>query len=322
MLPGAVAARASDRLAAAHDASHYLIVPQAVVRPRDVPHMAALFRATAAHGVAVTFRSGGTSLSGQAGGAEVLVDTRRHFRGIEVLDDGARVRVEPGATVRAVNTRLRPVRPEARPRPGQPRRPAPSAGSSPTTPAAWPAAPRTARTARSVGRPRPAERHRRGHRRAGRRRPPPRVEPAVRAGLVRLPRRVRANPSSLATIRRLYALENIMGYGVNSFVDHTRPVDILAHLVIGSEGTLAFVAEPLLRTVPSHPHTATGLLLFDDLTAATAALPDLVAAGFAAVELLDDKPARRTTRRRPPTICAASTSRTHAAGVIKGFPEF
>ena len=54
----------------------------------------------------LTFRSGGTSLSGQAGTDGILVDTRRHFRDIEVLDGGARVRVGPGATVRQVNARL------------------------------------------------------------------------------------------------------------------------------------------------------------------------------------------------------------------------
>ena len=104
--PGAVAARVSDRLSFAHDASHYLLVPQAVVAPRDPAQVAALLRVSAARGVPLTFRSGGTSLSGQATADGVLVDTRRNFRDIEVLDDGARVRVQPGATVRAVNARL------------------------------------------------------------------------------------------------------------------------------------------------------------------------------------------------------------------------
>src|SRR5450756_734117 len=54
----------------------------------------------------LTFRSGGTSLSGQALTDGVLVDVRRNFKGVEVLDDGARVRVQPGVTVRALNARL------------------------------------------------------------------------------------------------------------------------------------------------------------------------------------------------------------------------
>ena len=54
----------------------------------------------------LTFRSGGTILSGQAVTDGVLVDVRRNFRDVEVLDDGARVRVQPGVTVRALNARL------------------------------------------------------------------------------------------------------------------------------------------------------------------------------------------------------------------------
>ena len=48
-------------------------------------------------------------------------------------------------------------------------------------------------------------------------------------------------------------------------------MDILAHLMVGSEGTLGFVAEAVFRTVPVLPHAATGLLVFPDLEAATAA---------------------------------------------------
>lgn len=93
--PGTVAARASDRLSFAHDASHYLLVPDAVVTPKDTAQVAELLRTSAAHGLTLTFRSGGTSLSGQATDDGVLVDTRRDFRGIEILDDAARVRVQP-----------------------------------------------------------------------------------------------------------------------------------------------------------------------------------------------------------------------------------
>ncbi|MEW2398774.1 FAD-binding and (Fe-S)-binding domain-containing protein [Streptomyces sp. NPDC046862] len=285
--PGAVAARASDRLSFAHDASHYLLVPDAVVTPKDATQVAGLLRASAAHGLTLTFRSGGTSLSGQATNDGILVDTRRHFRGVEILDEGARVRVQPGATVRAVNTRLA--------RYGRKLGPDPASESACTiggvvannsSGMACGTELNTYRTLESAVLVLPSgtvvdtgatdadDRLRT-------------LEPRIHEGLVRLRDRVRGNPASVETIRRLYAIKNTMGYGVNSFVDHTRPVDILTHLVIGSEGTLAFVAEATFRTVPAHPHAATGLLLFPDLAAATGALPELVAAGFATVELLD-----------------------------------
>ena len=88
--------RAIDRLAHAHDAPHYLLVPESVAVAESVAAIAHLMEEGTRRGVPVTFRSGATSLSGQAQSAGILVDTRRHFRGIEVLDEGRRLRVEPG----------------------------------------------------------------------------------------------------------------------------------------------------------------------------------------------------------------------------------
>ncbi len=104
--PARISTRSIDRVAYASDASHYLFTPSAVVTAADAAEVAAILRAASASGARVTFRSGGTSLSGQACTDGVLVDTRKAFRRIDVLDGGARVRAQPGATVRQVNTRL------------------------------------------------------------------------------------------------------------------------------------------------------------------------------------------------------------------------
>ena len=101
-----IKSRAIDRVAYASDASHYLYTPKAVLVAEDAAEVAAILRAASVSGSRVTFRSGGTSLSGQASTDELLVDTRRGFRRIDVLDGGSRVRVQPGATVRQVNMRL------------------------------------------------------------------------------------------------------------------------------------------------------------------------------------------------------------------------
>ena len=316
--PGGVTARASDRLSFAHDASHYLLVPQAVVAPRDAAQVAGLLRVSAAGGVPLTFRSGGTSLSGQATADGVLVDTRRHFRGIEVLDDGARVRVQPGATVRAVNTRLAPY--------GRKLGPDPASESACTiggvvannsSGMACGTELNTYRTLESAVLVLPSGTViDTGGRDADDRLRT--LEPEVYAGLTRLRERVRGNPASVERIRRLYAIKNTMGYGVNSFLDHTRPVDVLAHLVVGSEGTLAFVAEATFRTVPVHAHAATGLLLFPSLAAATGSLPALVDAGFATIELLDAT-SLQVAQRDPVAVAAlrALAVRDHAALLVE-----
>jgi D-lactate dehydrogenase len=285
--PGAVAARASDRLGFAHDASHYLLVPRAVVTPHDAHQVAALLRVAAVHEIPLTFRSGGTSLSGQSAGDGVLVDTRRHFRAIEILDGGRRIRVQPGATVRAVNARLAAYARKLGPDPAS--EAACTIGGVVANNSSGMACGTELNTYRTLesavlvlasGTVIDTAASDADERLRLR-------EPDVYDGLVRLRDRVCGDRSSVGTIRRLFAIKNTMGYGVNSFVDHSRPVDILLHLVIGSEGTLAFVASATFRTVPAYPHAATGLLLFPDLAAATAALPALVGTGLATIELLD-----------------------------------
>ena len=69
------------------------------------------------------------------------------------------------------------------------------------------------------------------------------AEPELHEGLLRLRRRVTGDAASTATIERLFAMKNTMGYGLNAFLDETEPVRILQRLMIGSEGTLGFVAE-------------------------------------------------------------------------------
>lgn len=279
--------RASDRLARANDASHFLLTPQAVVLPTSTLEVARLLRITSDLGVPLTFRSGGTSLSGQSVTDGVLVDTRRHFRDIAVLDEGARVRVQPGAVVRQVNARLAPF--------GRKLGPDPASESACTVGGviannssgmACGTRHNTYSTLESLtfvlpsgtvvdtGRPDADECLRA-------------QEPALHGGLAQLRRRILADPQSVRVIRHQFAMKNTMGYGLNSFLDHSRPVDVLTHLIVGSEGTLAFVAEATFRTVPAMPHAATGLLVFDSLSAATRALPDLVETNPATIELLD-----------------------------------
>ena len=285
--PGGVATRATDRLASAHDASHYQLTPQAVVTPSSARQVADVLAASRRRGVPVTFRSGGTSLSGQAGSSGVLLDTRRHFRSIEVLEGGALVRSGPGATVRAVNTRLARYKRKLGPDPAS--EIACTIGGVIANNSSGMACGITGNTYRTLASAvlvlpsgtivdtSAADADEQLHR----------AEPALAQGLLRLRDRVRADPASLDTIRALYSIKNTMGYGLNSFLDHDSAIDLLAHLVIGSEGTLAFVAEAVFRTVPVHSSVATGLLVFPDLAAATSSLPALVAAGFATIELLD-----------------------------------
>lgn len=279
--------RPLDLRARAHDASHYLLVPSAVTVPRDTEQVAEVMRACDRLGIPMTFRSGGTSLSGQAVTDQVLVDTRAGFRGVEVLDGGARVRAQPGITVRAVNARLA--------RHG--RRLGPDPASEIACTIGGVVADNSSgmqcgtefnsyRTIESMVLVLPSgtviDTARADADALLRER-----EPALHQGLSQLRDRVRGNSESVATIERLFSIKNTMGYGVNAFLDHDDPVQILSHLLVGSEGTLGFVASVVFRTVPVLPKTATGLLVFDDLVTASASVDQITAAGAATGELLD-----------------------------------
>ncbi|MFK0040251.1 FAD-binding and (Fe-S)-binding domain-containing protein [Paenarthrobacter sp. NPDC090517] len=285
--PAVVSTRAIDLHANAHDASHFLLIPQAVVTAKSAADVGGLLRASATQGVPLTFRSGGTSLSGQAVTDGILVDVRRNFRDIEVLDDGGRVRVQPGVTVRALNARLA--------RYGRKFGPDPASEAACTIGGVVAnnssgmncgTVDNTYRTLESLTVVLPsgtvidtgesdAEQKLRT------------LEPALYEGLVKLAERVRNNPDSVRRIRQQFSMKNTMGYGLNSLLDFRNPVDILAHLIIGSEGTLGFVAEAVFRTIPRLQHAAAGLLVFPDLEAANAALPALVETGAATIELMD-----------------------------------
>ena len=296
-VPGAIArtvaeasrikTRAIDRVAYASDASHFLLTPQAVVVAADAAEVGAVMRAATESRSRLTFRSGGTSLSGQASTDGILVDVRQRFRRIDIESGGQRVRGQPGATVRQVNARL--ARHGFRLGPDPASEIACTIGGVVGNNSSGMACGITENTYRTLeslvfvlpsgtvvdsGAP-DADAALRA------------AEPELVARLMRLRERVVSNPTSVEVIRRQFAMKNTMGYAVNAFLDFETPAQLLAHLIVGSEGTLAFVAEATYRTVPILPRMATALTVFPDLDAATQALPELVATGAATLELMD-----------------------------------
>ncbi len=281
-----------ERVQYASDASHYSQMPEAVVVAKDAAEVAAVFKAAARDAKPVTLRSGGTSLAGQASGDGILVDTRRHFKDIEVLDQGKRVRVQPGATVRQVNARLQLW--------GYKLGPDPASSSAATiggvvannsSGMACGTEFNTYRTLEAMTFILPsgtmintADKDANAQFKA--------QEPELVETLERLRRRVNDNPESVDIIRRHFGLKNTMGYGLNSFLDFDEPVKLFEHLLIGSEGTLAFVAEAVFRTVPISKFATTTVAVFDDLDSATRALPDLLDSGAATLELMDSSSIR------------------------------
>ena len=282
-----VLTRPAELVMYASDASVYRMLPRAVVLADGVEEVRGLFAHARRTGTPMTFRAAGTSLSGQAQSDGVLVEVARHWRGVTVEDGGARVRVLPGTIAGRVNLALQPYARKLGPDPASIS--ACTMGgvlannSSGMCCGVEQNAYRTLRsltfvlpsgTVVDTAAPGAAEQLERD-------------EPDLVAGLRALREEVHADAELVERIRTKYTRKNTTGYALNSFVDFATPLDVLTHLLVGSEGTLAFVAEAVLDTVPVLPHKTTGLLVFPSLHAAGAAIVPLREAGATAVELLD-----------------------------------
>ena len=99
--------RLIDRYAFASDASHFYLVPKAVVQPTTIAEIQQLFRFSQQKRLPLTFRAGGTSLSGQSVTDGILVDLSRHWRTVKAENNGNNVRVEPAVIGAHVNVALK-----------------------------------------------------------------------------------------------------------------------------------------------------------------------------------------------------------------------
>lgn len=281
-----LATRASDLIAYASDASHYRLIPKAVVAPRDIHEVASVMAAARESGVPLVFRAGGTSLSGQGQTDGVLLDCRRHFKDLQVEQGGERVRVGPGVVLGHVNRVLARHGRRMGPDPASTdiaciggvvannsggMRCGVTADSYSTVRSLTFALPNGAviDTAAPGAPARFAE-----------------LAPELARGLAEIRDELRADQELAARVRRKFQIKNTTGYRLCAFLDAEEPLEIFRRLLIGSEGTLAFVGEVVFQTIPLRPHTTLSLTFFQSIDAAVAAVPALVAAGASATELM------------------------------------
>jgi FAD/FMN-containing dehydrogenase/Fe-S oxidoreductase len=91
------------------DASIYQIEPLGVVAPRDKGDVAAALAIARAEGVPVLPRGGGTSQCGQTVGRALVIDCSRHMDGVLSVDvERRRALVEPGVVLERLNKALKP----------------------------------------------------------------------------------------------------------------------------------------------------------------------------------------------------------------------
>src|SRR6266498_3260721 len=314
-------ARWLDRVAYANDASYFRLVPQAVVQPDSINEICALFRFSQQNRVPMTFRAAGTSLSGQAVTDGILVDISKHWGRFKVENVARLIRTQPGIVGGFLNNVLKPYGRRIGPDPAS--IDACMMGgilANNSSGMCCGVSENSYHTIHSMTIIFPngfvlntAD---------------PNAnqilineQPQIAYGLLELKRRILSTSKesnreenlnlgaldelgglkkeTLAErIRRRYQMKNTNGYLLNAFLDYDTPLDILTHIMIGSEGTLGFIAEAVLHTLPDYPRRYTGQLYFKNLQDAASAIAPIKESGARAAEIMD-RAALRSVENNP-----------------------
>jgi D-lactate dehydrogenase len=281
-----VLTRAIDLIRYASDASPYRLLPKAVVVARDADDITKVLAYGRRTGTPVTFRAGGTSLNGQSQSDGILVDVRRHWSGVEVLDEGARARVRPGTLLGHANKILAAYGRKLGPDPASTDIAcvggviANNSGGMRCGVVADPYSTVSSLTfvlpsgtVIDTATPGANERFEE-------------AEPELAKGLAEIRDEIRADAELSERIRQKFRIKNTTGYRLCAFLDAESPLEIFRRLLVGSEGTLAFIADAVFETVPQPARTTVSWVHFDGIESATEPVPALVGVGATAVELM------------------------------------
>ncbi|MBU0850886.1 MAG: FAD-binding oxidoreductase [Gammaproteobacteria bacterium] len=279
-------------LAFGTDASFYRLIPKLVVRVESEMEVVGLLKLAHSQRVPVTFRAAGTSLSGQAISDSVLIVLGDNWNGREIRNGGEQIRLQPGVIGANANAILAPLQRKIGPDPASIN--AAKIGGIVANNSSGMCCGTAQNSYKTLAGLRLAladgsvvdsedatsvEAFRQSH-------------AAILDQLAELGRTTRANTELAAKIRHKYRLKNTTGFSLNALVDYDEPLDILNHLMVGSEGTLGFISAVTYDTVPDHPHKASALVVFPDVETCCLAVPVLKQQPVSAVELLDRRSLR------------------------------
>ena len=279
---------ALSTLAYGTDASFYRLIPKLVIRARDEREIAAILHQADQQNIPVTFRAAGTSLSGQAVSDSVLVLVSHGWQHWKVLDEGRKIRLQPGIRGGRANTYLIKFGRKIGPDPAS----IDSAmiGGIAANNASGMCCGTSENSYKTIadiriilpdgtildtGDEASCSEFRQTH-------------AAFLDGISAIAAEIAADPELAARIRRKYKIKNTTGYSLNAFVDYSDPIDIVKHLIIGSEGTLAFISDITYNTVVEHKHKALAMITYTNIALACEAVQILKKQGLvSAVELID-----------------------------------
>ncbi|MDM8335899.1 FAD-binding and (Fe-S)-binding domain-containing protein [Mediterranea massiliensis] len=260
------------RLAWGTDAGFYRLIPQIVIRSDNEEEVSQLLRLADRLGLPVTFRAAGTSLSGQSISDSILIVAGKHWEKYSITPDGEQITLQPGIIGQRVNELLAPYGRKFAPDPASVKSAMVggivmnnASGMNCGTHANSDKMMLSARlvmadgTVLDTGDPVSRAAFEVTHR------------DFIR-GICHLRDRIHANPKLLERIRYKYAIKNVTGLNLLPFIRFDDPFDIIAHLMVGSEGTLAFLSQVTMRTEYDYPCKASAMVYFTDIREACRAV--------------------------------------------------
>lgn len=286
------------RLAYGTDASFYRLTPQVIAIVESEADVRSVLQTAKQQNTPVTFRAAGTSLSGQAITNGILALIGEGFATCDINADASQVKAGPGIVGGEVNRRLAPFGRKIGPDPASIN--ACKIGGIAANNASGMCCGTAQNSYRTLAGlrvmladgtvldsedPLSVDAFSKSH--------------AVLLGeLERMGRDTRANTKLAERIRHKFKIKNTTGYSLNALVDFEDPIDILSHLMIGSEGTLGFISRITYNTVVEDPCKASALVFFPDIRTACEAVIRLKQQPVSAVELLD-RPALHSVENKP-----------------------
>jgi D-lactate dehydrogenase len=266
-------------LAYGTDASFYRLIPKIVVKADSEEEVSRLLRVADRHNIATTFRAAGTSLSGQAITDSALVICGGNWNKYKILDNGGRIQLQPGIIGGHANRYLAPFGKKLGPDPASIN--AAMIGGIAANNASGMCCGVAQNSYQTIHSMRILfhdgtllERFKESHR-------------AQVEDIQQLSETVRSNTELAERIRQKFKIKNTTGYSLNALVDFKDPIDIILHLMIGSEGTLGFASEITYNTVVEHPNKASSLMIFPDIASACKAAAILKKGPVDAAEIMD-----------------------------------
>ena len=244
------------------DASFYRQIPKVVIRSDGEEEISKIVKACKKYNQPFTFRAAGTSLSGQSCTDSVLIVAGKHWEKYEIGENQDTIRLQPGIVGAKVNEILKPYGRVFPPDPA-------SIGSamvggivinnaSGMNCGVHANSDRMMISARIIltdgtvldtGSEESREAFRKSH-------------PEFLAKIEALRDKVRADKELSERISKKYSIKNVTGLNLRPLIAYDDPFDIIAHSMVGSEGTLAFLSEVTMKTLHDYQFKASAMVYF------------------------------------------------------------